>query len=111
MKKNLLMVALATTLAGCAATVQYVDRPVYTPIPKALLAKCKTEQPPGRGTYAALSWPDKEQAWTTYSTKQINDNTTCNGVTEQLIQWDTKQQALFAGASAAAAASAPGAAK
>lgn len=111
MKKNLLVVALAAMLAGCAANIQYVDRPVYTPIPKALLTKCKTEQPPGRGTYAVLSWPDKEQAWTTYSTKQINDNTTCNGVTDQLIQWDAKQQALYAGASAPAAASAPGVAK
>jgi hypothetical protein len=111
MKKNLLAVVVATMLAGCAANIQYVDRPTYVPIPKALLTKCKTEQPPGRGSYPTLAWLDKEQAWTTYSTKQINDNTTCNGVTDQLIQWDAQQQALYAGASAPAAASAPGVAK
>lgn len=111
MKKNILAAAILTMLAGCAANIHYVDHPTYVPIPKALIAKCKTEQPPGRGTYAALSWPDKEQAWTTYSTKQINENTTCNAVTDQLIQWDAKQQALYAGASAPVAASAPGVAK
>jgi len=111
MKKTIWSVLVAALLAGCASTIQYVDRPTYVPIPKALLEKCKTEQPPGRGTYPSLSWPDKETAWTTYSTKQINDNTTCNGRTDQLIDWDTKQRALYAGASAPVAASAPGVAK
>lgn len=111
MKKTILSALVVALLAGCAANIQYVPQLQYVPIPKALLGKCKTEQPPGRGSYAALAWPDKEQAWTTYSTKQINDNTTCNGRTDQLIQWDAQQQALYAGASAPAAASAPGAAK
>jgi hypothetical protein len=111
MKKTILSALCVAMLAGCAGNIQYVDKPVYVPIPKALLGTCKTEAPPGRGTYPTLSWPDKEQAWTTYSTKQINDNTTCNARSAQLIQWDSQQQALYSGASAPAAASAPGVAK
>lgn len=111
MKKTLLAALVCAACAGCATQgpIEYRDR--YVPIPQALLQKCKTEPPPGRGTYPTLSWPDKEQAWTTYSTKQINDNTTCNGRSEQLIQWDAQQQALYNSASAPSAASAPGVAK
>lgn len=111
MKKTILIAALAIALTGCAADVQYATQNKYVPIPKALVQKCKTEPPPNRGTYAALSWPDKEKAWTTYSTNQINDNTTCNRTTDQLIDWDAQQQALYNGASAPVAASGLGVVK
>jgi opacity protein-like surface antigen len=111
MKRTLLVAVLAAALTGCATAPQVMTQNKYVPIPKALLVKCKTEQPPGRGTYPTLSWPDKETAWTTYSSTQINDNTTCNKNTDLLIQWDAQQNALYNGASAPGAASAPGGAK
>jgi opacity protein-like surface antigen len=90
MKRTLLVAVLAAALTGCATAPQVMTQNKYVP---------------------TLSWPDKETAWTTYSTKQINDNTTCNKNTDLLIQWDAQQNALYNGASAPGAASAPGGAK
>lgn len=87
--------ALTLSLSGCG-TVKYVDKPVFTKVPKSLTSFCQKSAPPAKDSYLSLTDEQKVTILESLVVDLYQDIDVCNAKLSSVDSWSETQSKSIA---------------
>lgn len=97
---RLIMPVFTLMLAGCCLfkpTVVHDTVYKYVEIPGSLLIQCDVTKPPFKEDYLSLTYRNKEEALTVFSTSLLKDINLCNNKIKDIKSWSIEQSKIYSG--------------